>query len=115
VKFLRYPALRAKGISFSRVHIGRLERVGLFPMHIALGVNTIAWSEREIDAWLEGKLAERPGAPTAPGPIERSQHRSLHTVQAPAAIGVKRPRGRPRKPTASAPAEPQATPGAEVA
>jgi prophage regulatory protein len=34
---------------FSRVHIDRLEKQGLFPKHVKLGVNTIAWAKDELD------------------------------------------------------------------
>jgi prophage regulatory protein len=58
-RLLDYQALRARGIPWSRIHIGRLEAAGKFPLHIDLGENSIAWFEDEIDDHLEMKAAER--------------------------------------------------------
>ena len=59
-KVLRYPQLESeKGINYSRAHIDRLERDGLFPRRIKLGQNTVAWFDDELDAWLEARRAER--------------------------------------------------------
>jgi prophage regulatory protein len=58
-RLLDYPALRGRGIRWSRVHIGRLEAAKRFPRHIDVGGNTIAWFEDEIDDFLEMKAAER--------------------------------------------------------
>jgi prophage regulatory protein len=58
-RLLDYPALRERGIPWSRVHVGRLEAAGKFPQHIDLGANSIAWFEDEIDAFLEEKAAAR--------------------------------------------------------
>ena len=44
---------------WSRVHIARLEAAKKFPLHIAIGANSIAWFEDEIDDFLEMKAAER--------------------------------------------------------
>jgi len=58
-RLLDYPALRQRGIPWSRVHIARLEAAGKFPLHINLGDNSIAWFEDEIDDFLEAKAAAR--------------------------------------------------------
>ena len=58
-RLLDYQALRARGIPWSRVHIARLEAAKKFPLHIAIGANSIAWFEDEIDDFLEMKSAER--------------------------------------------------------
>ena len=59
-RVLRYPQLKPeKGINYSRVHIDRLEKDGLFPRRIKLGQNAVAWFEDELDAWLEARRAER--------------------------------------------------------
>jgi prophage regulatory protein len=58
-RLLDYQALRERGIPWSRIHIGRLEAAGKFPLHIDLGENSIAWFEDEIDDHLEKKAAER--------------------------------------------------------
>jgi prophage regulatory protein len=49
MRFLSYPDLRGKGIKYSRVHIARLEKQKLFPMHVPVGLNRVAWIEEEID------------------------------------------------------------------
>jgi prophage regulatory protein len=58
-RLLDYQALRERGIPWSRIHVGRLEAAGKFPLHIDLGENSIAWFEDEIDDHLEKKAAER--------------------------------------------------------
>jgi prophage regulatory protein len=60
IRFIRFAQLRSsKGIPFSRVHIGRLERAGRFPKRVRLGANTVAWREDEIDAWSAARSEER--------------------------------------------------------
>jgi hypothetical protein len=69
-KLLSYEDLQERGIRFSRVHLRRLERVGLFPMHVAFGDgNYIAWFEDELDAYLDGLAAARPKR-TSPPKVE---------------------------------------------
>ena len=58
-RLLDYPALRERGIPWSRVHIGRLEAAQKFPLHIDVGANSRAWFEDEIDDFLETKAVER--------------------------------------------------------
>ena len=58
-RLLDYQALKERGIPWTRIHIGRLEAAGKFPLHIKLGENSIAWFEDEIDDHLEMKAAER--------------------------------------------------------
>ena len=64
-RLLDYQALRERGIPWSRVHVGRLEAAGKFPLHIDVGENSIAWFEDEIDDFLEEKAAERERRKTA--------------------------------------------------
>jgi prophage regulatory protein len=58
-RLLTFSDLKARGIPWTRMHLGRLERAGKFPQHIELGENSVAWFEDEIDAFLEAKAAER--------------------------------------------------------
>jgi prophage regulatory protein len=58
-RLLTFADLKARGIPWTRVHVGRLEAAGKFPQHIDLGENSIAWFEDEIDDFLEEKAAER--------------------------------------------------------
>jgi prophage regulatory protein len=63
-RLLSYDDLRPRGLRFSRVHLRRLERAGLFPQHVKLGAgNFIAWFEDEIDAYVESLAAKRATAP----------------------------------------------------
>ena len=57
MRYLIYPELRARGITYTREHIRRLESVGKFPMHFDLDPNghRIAWETILIDRWLADK------------------------------------------------------------
>jgi len=60
-KLVSRDGLQARGIKFSRVHLHRLERAGLFPQHVKYGAgNFIAWFEDEIDQYLDDLAAARP-------------------------------------------------------
>jgi predicted DNA-binding transcriptional regulator AlpA len=54
-RVLRFKQLAERGIDYSRKHIRALEAEGKFPVRIALGANSVAWHEREIDEWLESR------------------------------------------------------------
>ncbi len=58
MKVLRQREVVAR-VGYSRMHIARLEKAGLFPKRIHLGPNSVGWVEAEIDAWIEAKVAER--------------------------------------------------------
>ncbi|MCK1313719.1 AlpA family phage regulatory protein [Bradyrhizobium sp. 23] len=59
-RLLSYAELgSARGITFSRRHLRRLEDQKQFPRRVALGENRIGWVETEIDEWLAAKLAAR--------------------------------------------------------
>jgi prophage regulatory protein len=58
MRFLTFPALKEKGIPWSRMHVDREEKAGRFPRRRQLGPNTVAWVEKEIDEW----MASRPAA-----------------------------------------------------
>lgn len=47
------------GVPYSFQHIARLEKAGHFPKRIRLGQNRVAWLMREVEAWIEERLAER--------------------------------------------------------
>jgi prophage regulatory protein len=64
-RLLTFADLKARGIPWTRVHVGRLEAAGKFPQHIDLGENSIAWFEDEIDDFLEAKAAARDQRKTA--------------------------------------------------
>jgi prophage regulatory protein len=54
---------RVKGISYSRPHLYRLMNARQFPRPIKLGANCIAFVEREVDDWLQGKIDARDRGP----------------------------------------------------
>lgn len=43
------------GIPYSFVHIGRLEKAGVFPTRIQLGQCRVAWYADEIEAWIASR------------------------------------------------------------
>ena len=59
MRILDHPALKTKGIGYSKVHLARLEQDGKFPRHVRIGENRIGWLEHEVDAWIEARAAER--------------------------------------------------------
>ncbi len=60
MRVLRFPDLRkSKGISFSRMHIDRLEKAGKFPRRLRIGSNSVAWVECEVDEWLQEQAEKR--------------------------------------------------------
>ena len=59
MRVLGDEGLRAKGISFSRMHRYRLIKAGKFPKPIKIGGNTNVWVEAEIDQYLKACIALR--------------------------------------------------------
>jgi predicted DNA-binding transcriptional regulator AlpA len=59
---LRYEDLKQFGITWSRVHLDRLQKDGLFPRKVKLAPNTAAYVESEILAWIEARCAARESA-----------------------------------------------------
>jgi prophage regulatory protein len=51
--------LRKLGITFSGVHLLRLEKAGRFPLRLRLGAYRRAWLMTEIIEWIEQRAAER--------------------------------------------------------
>lgn len=60
-RILTYPKLREK-IVYTRQHLARLEKLGLFPKRIRYGANRVGWLESEVDGWIEARAAERQAA-----------------------------------------------------
>jgi hypothetical protein len=56
--FLTYDDLPSYGVKYTRVHLTRLMRKGLFPIAVRLSPNRIAWHQADIEKW----VAERPPA-----------------------------------------------------
>jgi len=64
LRILRFPELRErKGISYSRMHVYRLEKGGDFPKRFDPGANSVGWLEHEVDAWIAAKAAARDRPP----------------------------------------------------
>jgi prophage regulatory protein len=57
-RLLPWPKVEPR-VPYTRQHVGRLEKVGLFPRRVQVGGNRVAWVEAEIDAWIEARVAER--------------------------------------------------------
>lgn len=53
----------AKGLKqmvlFSRQHIQRLEKAGLFPKRVRLGQCRVGWVKAEIESWLQARMDRR--------------------------------------------------------
>jgi prophage regulatory protein len=60
MKVLAYDDLKpVKGISYSKVHIWRLEKNKKFPRRVQLGPSRHGWLDSEIDEWIMARAAER--------------------------------------------------------
>jgi prophage regulatory protein len=60
MRFLYPEDLRARGILYSRQHLHRLIKAGIFPAPIKPGSGGHnAWVEDEIDAYQKARVAER--------------------------------------------------------
>jgi prophage regulatory protein len=63
MKLLSYDELKpAKGISYSRCQLWRLEKIGRFPKRVRLGAGRHGWAEHEIDNWIGERIRERDAA-----------------------------------------------------
>ena len=47
------------GIPYSPQHIARLEAAGQFPKRIRLGQNRVVWLLKEVEEWLDERIAKR--------------------------------------------------------
>ncbi len=58
-RWLNYKELKSlKGISYSRIHLKRLEVAGKFPKRIDTG-GRVYWPEHEIDEWKQNQADAR--------------------------------------------------------
>jgi len=46
-------------VPYTRQHCGRLEKQNKFPRRVRVGENRVGWVEAEIEAFLQGLIAER--------------------------------------------------------
>ena len=68
MKFLSYKDLRERGITYSKMHLGRLMRAGKFPRSVKLNDapnSPNVWNEVEIDEHQARRLAARDAAAAA--------------------------------------------------
>jgi prophage regulatory protein len=60
MKLLAYDDLRPeKGITYSKIQLWRLEKLGEFPKRVPLGRMRYGWAEHEIDAWIAARIRAR--------------------------------------------------------
>ena len=104
-RYLRYPDLKPlKGITFSRQHIGRLQKALKFPLSVSFGDNTEVFLEHEVDQWVADRIAERDAKAAALA----AQHALLESrpLVGPTLRGIAKIRNgrpRPRKATYASP------------
>jgi prophage regulatory protein len=61
-QLLRLPDVLSKvGLSRSTIY-DRMEK-GTFPKSISIGVNSVAWVEGDIDAWIDNQIRNSRGSP----------------------------------------------------
>jgi prophage regulatory protein len=72
MRFLDRQGLRARGISYTPVHIARLEKKGLFPKHVMVTANRSGWILAEVEEYLKSRVAARDD-PNAPPPRPRGR------------------------------------------
>jgi prophage regulatory protein len=59
-RMLSYADLRDRGIKYSKQHLNRLSKRGLFPRPVKLGAGGInTWLEHEIDQYQEDRIKAR--------------------------------------------------------
>tara|TARA_R110002049_G_scaffold137350_2_gene297359 strand:- start:41477 stop:41734 length:258 start_codon:yes stop_codon:yes gene_type:complete len=56
---ISYDDLADLGIRYSKEHLRRLEREGLFPKRVPLTACRVAWVREEVIAWLRAKTEAR--------------------------------------------------------
>ncbi len=58
MRLLTKKEVRSK-VCYSPQHIARLEKAGLFPKRVQLGVNRVGWVEEEEDQWIRDRIDDR--------------------------------------------------------
>jgi prophage regulatory protein len=60
MRFLYPEDLRALGITYSRQHLHRLIKAGIFPAPVKPGTGGLnAWIDSEVEAYQQSRVAER--------------------------------------------------------
>ena len=63
MNFLRKKTT-AQRVGYHPSHVMRLVRANKFPQPVRLGINSIAFVEKEVDAWMQARVDERDATPT---------------------------------------------------
>jgi prophage regulatory protein len=58
LRLLRLPNVLQR-VALGRSQVYALVGAGKFPRPVHLGERTVAWVEREVDAWIASRIAER--------------------------------------------------------
>jgi predicted DNA-binding transcriptional regulator AlpA len=59
-RLVTFPELKSEfGIKYCRMSLYRKEAAGTFPLRISLSSHSVAWSAREIQAWIAEHAAAR--------------------------------------------------------
>jgi prophage regulatory protein len=58
-RILSFADLRPRGISHHKVTLWRLEKAGKFPKRVHISPGKVGWVEREIEAYIEERIAAR--------------------------------------------------------
>ena len=90
MRFIRFSQLKEKGITFTRQHVGRLQKAGKFPRSVPLGENTKPFIEEEIDEYLASRVAER----DARQQQQQQQRQEVPAAAEPPVVGAGSVRGR---------------------
>jgi predicted DNA-binding transcriptional regulator AlpA len=64
MNFLRFKDLKSRGVVMNWTTLARLVREQGFPAGTRLGAQTRAWSEAEVEAWLESRRIAAPARHT---------------------------------------------------
>ena len=89
MRFIPFSQLKEKGITFTRQHVGRLQKAGKFPRSVPLGENTKPFIEEEIDEYLASCVAERDARQQ-----QQQQRQEMPTAAEPPVVGAGSARGR---------------------
>jgi prophage regulatory protein len=85
-RLIRKPEV-VERVGLSASQIDRLEREGRFPRRVPLGMNSVAWVESEVLAWVRERIERRDGGTDQPRRMPVPPRRSRRASQAPESVG----------------------------
>ena len=53
--FVRFDDLASLGVPFTRTHVRRLVKAGVFPAPVQIGLRSIAWRREAIEAYIASR------------------------------------------------------------